>query len=284
MIQIPEIQLDYQDPFISDLSKKVLFLDIETSLIDARVFRTGNQFIGIDNLNTSTRILTVACGTLHDLEHKKQKAVTVYSNRKSKTFKRDPLDDREVLEKVWHRLDSAKVVVAHNASFDQGWLHGRFVELGWSLPSRYFLFCTYRNLQPFQFTSKKLDHLSKTLVGTEKLPTGWNLWNRCSNGDRSAFIEMEDYNRVDVYDTLFKVWKRTAYYNPIKAIDFTNPDSDIIQCKVDGGPLYEDGLYHNRTNGKVYNKYLNPRSNQAYQDRYNTDSKKAGLGLVKPLV
>ena len=95
---------------------------------------------------------------------------------------------------------------------------------------------------------------------------------------------MEEYNRTDVYDTLFMVWKRTAYYNPIKAIDFTNYNSDTIVCRVDGQYLVEDGTYFNRKNQKVYNQYKNPRSGQLYVDKYNIRSKLAGTGIVKPKV
>lgn len=281
--ELPEIQLDFSDPFIQRLTKRITFLDIETSLINARVFRAGNQFVGADQLQGSTKILTVAYGSLYDLWHKGESAVKVLSNRKSSTFREDPTDDTELLEKLWPILDRTEVLVAHNAAFDKGWMSGRFVENGWRLPSRYFTFCTYRNLQPFQLTSKKLDELSKRMLGTQKLKTDFDLWSRCSDGDVAAFKQMELYNVGDVYNTLFKLWKKTAYFNPVKAIDFTNAESDTIQCRVDGGYVEEAGLYYNRSNGKVYNKYVNPRSGQAYQDRYNTDSKKAGLGLIKPL-
>lgn len=282
-MKMPNIQLDFTDPFIVSLSKKIIFLDIETSLVNARVFGTGTQFIGAHQLSNTTSILTVAYASLFDLHTKGEKGVKVLTNRTSSTFKSDPLDDTELMEKLWPVLDKAEVLVAHNAAFDKGWISGRFVELGYTLPSRYFTFCTYRNLQPFRMTSKKLDELSKTMLGTSKIKTDFDLWDRCSNGEVAAFKEMEQYNIGDVYDTLYGLWKRTAYYNPVKAIDFTNRQSDVIQCRVDGGALVEDGIYYNRANGKEYFRYLNPRSGQAYQCRYNTDSKKAGLGLVKPL-
>ena len=157
----PLIQLDYSDPFIVELTKKIYFLDIETSLIDVRMFRTGNQFVSAEQAQNSTKILTVAYGSVYDMEHKGDAGVTVLSNRKSSTFKDDPLDDTEVLEKIWPILDKAEVIGAHHAAFDEGWLKGRFLEQGWSLPSRFYTYCTFRNLQPFQMTSKKLDELSK---------------------------------------------------------------------------------------------------------------------------
>ena len=276
-----EVKLDYKDPFIKKVSKKIVFLDIETSLVTAQVFRTGNQYVQAKQLKDTTKILTVAYSNLYNLEKQGKKSVQILSNRFSKSFKKDPHDDTELLKKIWKVLDKADVVVAHNAAFDKGWLHGRFLELGLPLPSRYFLFCTYQNLRPFNMTSKKLDELSQNLIGTAKLPTDFELWARCSRGEVAAFKEMEEYNIGDVYDTLFKVWKRTAAYNPIKAIDFTNPDSEDIVCKVDGQYLVEDGKYRNRSTGLYYFKYKNPRLGIGYVDRYNINSKKAGTGFVR---
>lgn len=278
------LQLDLESTYIRNLSKKVLFIDIETSLVNARVFRTGTQIINANQLTSRTKILTVAGGWLYDLLKGDESGMWSCSNHRSSTFKKDPLNDTEVLTDVWHELDRAEVVVAHNASFDQGWLFGRFLELGWQLPSKFFLFCTYRNLTPFNLTSKKLDELSKSLIGSKKLPTDFSLWSRCSDGDKTAFEQMEEYNRGDVYNTLFKVWQRTAYYNPHKAIDFSDPNSNNVLCKVDGGILLEYPTKYNRKNGLKYYRYINPRSNTVYIDRYNTNSSKAGKGFIRPEV
>lgn len=282
MKPMPELKLNLKDPYIKGLSKNVLFIDIETSLISAHVFRTGTQTINADQLQGQTRILTVAGGTLYDMMTYEREGLWSCSNHRSSTFKKDPLDDTEILADVWEDLDNAEIVVAHNASFDRGWLFGRFLELGWQLPSKFFLFCTYRNLTPFNLTSKKLDQLSQTLIGSRKLETSMRLWQRCSAGDVSAFREMEEYNRGDVYDTLFKVWMRTAYYNPHKAIDFSNPGTITPQCRVDGSELEEAGTYHNKKNGLSYHLYLNPRAGILYRDRYNINSKKSEQGFIVP--
>ena len=282
--KMPELKLNLKDTYIKGLAKKVVFLDIETSLIDAKVFRTGLQQVNANQLTAQTRILTVAGGSLYDLISKGEEGMWSCSNHRSSTFKTDPLDDTEILATVWDILDEAEVIVAHNATFDKGWLLGRFLELGWKLPSRFFLFCTYRNLTPFNLTSKKLNELSKTLIGTKKLDTNIDLWMRCSAGEKAAFEEMETYNLGDIHDTLFKVFMRTAYFNPIKAVDFTNPDTEDANCRVDGSILRGAGVYLNRSNGLSYYKYVNPRAGLVYIDRYNTRSKKADIGLVRPLV
>jgi len=283
-LKMPELKFDFRDPHIKKVAKKVTFLDIETSLVDARVFRTGKQQVNANQLTSQTRILTVAGGSLYDLVTKGEEGMWSCSNHRSSTFKKDPLDDTEILATVWDVLDQSDVIVAHNAAFDRGWLMGRFLELGWKLPSRFFTFCTYRNLTPFNMTSKKLDELSQNLIGSKKLTTDMSLWMRCSEGEKKAFQEMEEYNIGDVYNTLFKVFMRTAYYNPIKAIDFSNPEIEEATCKVDGTKLKATGEYLNRRNGLRYKLYINPRSGIEYIDRYNTRSKKSGIGLVRPHV
>lgn len=283
-LQMPELKFNLKDPFIKELSRRVLFIDIETSLIDARIFRTGQQQVNANQSTSQTRVLTVAGGSLYDMLTLKEQGMWSCSNHRSSTFKKNPLDDTEVLATVWDELDAAEVVVAHNASFDKGWLFGRFLELGWKLPSRFYLFCTYRNLTPFSMTSKKLNELSKTLIGKKKIDTTIDLWMRCSAGEKAAFQEMEEYNLGDVYNTLFKVFMRTAYYNPLKAVDFTNPKSSVSNCRVDGSKLVACGLHLNRQNGLYYKLYKNPKAGIQYIDRYNTKSKKSGIGLVRPHV
>lgn len=284
MKKLKPLRLDFKDPYIQDVSRRITFLDIETSLVTAKVFRTGTQYVQASQLEDQTKILTVAYGSLSDLHNKGEKGVKCLTNRKSSTFKDDPHDDRELLEKLWPILDESDVIVAHNATFDKGWLLGRYLELGMQLPSHFFTFCTYQNLKPFNMTSKKLSELSQNLCGTDKIPTDFELWARCSRGEAKAFKEMESYNVGDVYDTLYKVWLKTAYYNPIKAIDFANPDSNDIQCKVDGQYVHEvvGKYYTNRNTGKKYQLYRNPRSGQVYRDRYILTSKNAGRGFIVP--
>ena len=283
-IKVPEMELDMSNPHIRKVTKKVQFLDIETSLIEARVFRTGKQNINADQLTGTTRILTVAGGSMYDLYTKGEAGIWGHSNHHNlSTFNEDPLDDTFVLRKIWNILDKADTIVAHNARFDKGWLLGRFLELGWKLPSKFSVVCTFQNLGAFNMTSKKLDELSKNLIGTEKIPTDISLWMRCSDGDMSAFEEMLRYNKGDIFDTLFKVYMRTAQYTPESCVDLTDYSVEIPQCKVTGDQLVmEPKRFLNRTNGLKYFVYKNINNGLQYVDRYNVNSKKANIGLIKP--
>lgn len=284
MPPIEPIKISLKTQYIRERTKKVVMIDIETSLIDARVFRTGLQQVNAHQLTSAGRILTVAGGSMYDLMTKGIKGVWGHSNHHfPTTFKNDPLDDTGVLKKVWKILDDCEVMVAHNARFDKDWLLGRFAQKGWPLPSPFETICTYQSLHGLRMDSKKLNELSKTLVGTKKISTDFGLWMRCSDGDVSAFKEMMTYNIGDIYETLYQVYMRTCRYYPDRCVDLSDPDSDAIQCKVTGEGLVTNGTHSNRTTGLEYSRYLNEEYGIHYVDRYTVDSKKAGLGKIKQL-
>lgn len=275
------ISFNTKDPFIADKMKRVVFLDIETALIDARIFRPGLQTINYNQLSGYTKLLTAAWGTMWDLYTKKQAGVRAVGNHMSQEFQKNPLDDTYVLRRLWKILDDADVIVAHNAAFDRGWILGRFLQLGWPMPSKFSTVCTLRGLSKYNFTSKKLDALSDQLVGSRKIETTFQLWNECSNGSRAAFKKMMDYNKGDVFDTLFKVYLATAQYYPDYCVDFADYSSGLPHCKVTGEPLdVLDELYLNRKNGCEYQLYRNSVLGITYRDRYNITATKANQGFI----
>lgn len=282
-LKMPKLKFNTQSAHVRKVMRSVEFIDIETSLNQAYVFRTGKQSVNANQLTTTTKILTVAGGSMYDLYTKGKKAVWGISNHHFKTpFKKDPHDDTKLLEKVWKILDKADVIVAHNGRFDEGWLRGRFLELGWKQPSRFSLVCTYQGLRKYNMTSKKLDELSQNLCGTKKISTDFNLWLRCAKGEVKAFEEMLKYNKGDIYDTMFKVYMRTCQYYPQKSVDMTDHSSEVPQCRVTGHVLEPlDEPYTKHTTGKQYNRYINPKNGIMYIDRYCTKSKMSGIGKIK---
>lgn len=282
-LEMPPLDLNLSDPHIGERAASVQFIDIETSLVDAKVFRTGKQNVNADQLTSDTRILTVAGGSMSALQRDGADAIWGISNHHDKeVFAKNPLDDTLVLRTLWRILDRADVIVAHNARFDKSWLLGRFLEKGWQLPSKFSVVCTYQYLHNYNMTSKKLDRISRALCGTKKLPTTMELWMRCSDGEVSAFEEMLTYNKGDIYETLFKVYVRTCQYAPHMAVDMANHDLKVPQCRVSGEVLEKlSHKHYNPTNGLYYYLYRNPVNGLQYVDRYNTRSKKADIGLVK---
>lgn len=275
-----EVVFNIENEVVAAKMKRVTLLDIETSLVDVRVFGTGKQFINIDQFKSKTRLLTVAGGTLYDLYTKGADAIWAYGNHQYDTFEENPLDDTELLDQIWTILDDSDVIIAHNAAFDKGWLHGRFLELGWQLPSPYKVVCTYRSLHGYNMNSKKLDSLSNTLIGTAKIKTDFRLWDRCSDGDRDAFEQMLQYNIGDIYDTLYQVYVRTCAYYSHKCVDLSIPG--VPSCRVSGQLLDEYGTVTNEANGMEHALYINKDLNLFYKERCNIYSKKAGNGRLTP--
>ena len=277
-----KLEFDINNPHIASVMKDVQFLDIETSLIDARVFRPGTQFVGAHQTSSTTRLLTVAGGTMYDLYTKGEEGMWSFGNHMSPSFSDNPLDDTFVLRRLWDILDHAKVVVAWNASFDVGHLNGRFLECGWPLPSKYSVVCPFRALKRYRLTSKKLDQMSKFLLDSAKIPTNFDLWDKCSNGDVDAFEEMMRYNRGDIHDTLYKLYIRIAPYIPDHAVDFVDYDLEYPQCKVNGDELeWLDATWTDRKNGRVYQLYYNESLGITYRDRYPESSPRSGRGFVR---
>lgn len=286
-IEMPKFEPNVARPHVRKIMEETVFVDIETSLIRMYGFRLGMQRPNIDSLvdGDQTKLLTAAWGTWADLYDKgAEGVVSVGNHHRKQAFKKDPLDDTYVLRKLWNVLDKAKVIVAHNASFDAGWIEGRFMDLGWKRPSKYYVYCTYRTLHGLNGVSKKLDYLSQKLIGTEKVKhEGLPLWIGCSNGNLESFEKMEAYNIGDIYDTLYAVYMRTALYvNRNKCIDLAG---EGMFCSVTGDELVAlDEPYKNRTTGLLYHTYENVKYNLVYRDRYNIRSKKAACGYITPMI
>ena len=286
-IEMPKFAPDMSRKHVVDIMKATTFVDIETSLIRMYGFRLGMQRPNIESLvdEDQTKLLTAAWGTWYDLETKgNEGVVSVGNHHRKKAFKKDPLDDTYVLRKLWDVLDKSEIIVAHNASFDAGWIEGRFMELGWKKPSKYYVYCTYQTLRGLNTNSKKLDYLAQRMCGTKKVKhEGLPLWIGCAEGDVESFEKMEAYNIGDIYDTLYKVYMRTALYvNRYKCIDLGGEGQ---YCSVTGQPLEElDELYTVRNTGLKYKQYINREYNFYYRDRYNVRSKKSGQGYIRPLI
>lgn len=286
-IDMPEFEPNTDRAHVEKVMKKTVFLDIETSLIEIYAFRLGMMRPNIESLKegSQTKLLTAAWGSWYDLHHYGEEGVKSVGNHHRKgAFKKDPLDDTYVLRKMWDVLDDADIIVAHNATFDRGWIEGRFMDLGWKQPSKYYVYCTYQTLHGLNGVSKKLDYLSQKLIGTEKVKhEGLPLWVGCQNGDVESFEKMEAYNIGDIYDTLYKVFCRTApYVRRNKCIDLAG---EGLFCTLTGDELTEmKEPYKNRLTGLLYHRYENKKYGFVYRDRYNIRSKKAGLGYITPLI
>jgi DNA-directed RNA polymerase subunit RPC12/RpoP len=130
-----------------------------------------------------------------------EKTITTKSLPDYKGYKKDPTNDKKLLEDMWKLLDEADVVIGHNAvKFDVRKLNARFILNGMLPPSPYRMIDTLKAAKAhFAFSSNKLDSLGELLgVGRKVEHEGFELWRKCMNGDKTAWKNMCKYNEQDV--------------------------------------------------------------------------------------
>jgi hypothetical protein len=117
-------------------------------------------------------------------------------------YKKGSHDDRRLAYDLWHLLDEADIVVAHNGdAFDIKKVNTRFLVHGLDAPSTYKTVDTLKIVRKhFKFESNKLDDLGPMLGLGEKAPSGgMKTWFGCMEGDPEAWEKMKGYNVQDVY-------------------------------------------------------------------------------------
>jgi len=166
---------------------KIIFWDIETSLMTVTSFSLRPDFIPHDGIISDWSIL---CGAWKELGESKTQVVAVEKAG----------NDKGVCRKLRKVLADADLIVHHNGDkFDLRKLNARLI---------------YHRLEPlpaiptvdtlkvarkeFAFTSNRLDYLGKHLLGEGKIHTSPDLWMRVLKNDKSAIKEMATYNAGDV--------------------------------------------------------------------------------------
>ena len=113
----------------------------------------------------------------------------------------DEWTDRDQMLRTLHAaMSEADIVVTYNGdSFDIKHLNWEFEQAGLGRPKPFrsvdLLKVVRRNFRPM---SGKLDHVSEALGYGNKLPTNFDLWVDCMNGDEKARARMARYCKRDV--------------------------------------------------------------------------------------
>jgi hypothetical protein len=176
---------------------KILVLDIETAPIEAYVWGMFNQNIGLEQVITNTTVISWSAkwmGAPAD--------TIMYKDQRDA---KDIRDDKELLEPLWSLLDEADCVLTQNGvGFDIPKLNYRFAKNKFKPYSKFKDIDTLKIAKKvFGFDSNKLAHMTDLFctkykkLSHKKYP-GFLLWQACMKGDKAAFKEMEEYNKVDV--------------------------------------------------------------------------------------
>lgn len=125
----------------------------------------------------------------------------------------DRCDHTQLVKKLWHLLDEAEIVVAHNIAFDMKMSNGFFLRAGLTPPSWYKPFCTLKTARKyFRLDNNKLDYLGTLLLGEGKTEvTHADVWQDMLFADgakrQKANKLMKEYNKQDVV-LLEKIYNR----------------------------------------------------------------------------
>lgn len=212
---------------------KILFMDIETTPVEALVWDIWNQNIGLSQIIKDWSILSWAA------KWRGSKSIMYDDVRSCK----DKRDDKRVCKTMWRLLDEADVVVGQNSKrFDEKKLNARFVYHGMEEPSPFQSVDTLQIAKSrFKFTSNRLEYLAKYLGVGQKYtqrPVGYNgmdLWVKCLAGDSRAFEVMEKYNKGDISPTLEGVWEKLSPW--ARGVNYINPNLYVVNWDADGLPV-----------------------------------------------
>jgi len=170
---------------------KLLLVDVETSPMEVYVWGLYKQRIPTTNVIKDWALLSWAAKWLNEDEVMSEHVNIDEAHAR---------DDGSIIGSLWKLLDTADVVIAHNAaSFDIRKMNARFIENGYLPPSSFQVIDTLKiSRKYFGFSSHKLDYVSELLGGITKMETKFELWIKCVTGDADALKYMQKYNKQDV--------------------------------------------------------------------------------------
>lgn len=249
---------------------KVLFYDIETSIMELYGFSLWNQNFSPEQIKKDWHILSCSASWLHEKK-------IMYKDQRH----RRPMENDKALVK-WIRklICEADIVVTQNGiDFDNKKVLARMAKWGIK-PFRSFKNSDTKIMAgKLGLTSRKLEYMAKFFDVSRKIKSkkypGVQLWIECQKRNMDAWKEMEKYNKQDVR-SLKDVYKRLLPYSqPVNLNQFSNGKNVCSSCgesrfKKNGFALTEtgsrfqryeckncgaearDGINHNKNTKKMF--------------------------------
>lgn len=206
-------------------------LDIETAPATALVWRTGNQYVSLGQIETPPRMISFAW-RWEDMPA----GSTIYASEWD--------DGHETMVRlIADLLDQADAVLHFNGkSFDMPWINTEIKKAGLPQPSPYVQIDLYRQTRKkFWLVSHKLQAVTTQLLDLEgKVPNeGLSLWRKVLAGDEAARRRFRRYNIRDV-DLLVKAFRELRPWLdlPFHA-GVVGEDGDPKSCGWCGGTKLE---------------------------------------------
>ena len=266
--------VDITTPMSGDIKgPKILFFDIETAPLKAHLWSMWQQGVGLNQIEADWFMLSFCCKWAHSDE------VFYYDQRNAENIE----DDYELVLKLWHFLNEADVVVGQNSKrFDVKKANSRFILNGLPKPSTYRQIDTMEIAKRnFGFTSNRLEYMTDKLCTEYKKSKhkkfhGHELWSECLKGNLEAWLEMEDYNRLDVLSL-------EELYNILSSWDNTLPNFDVYVDEILDMEEWEEVGFHYTNLGK-YKKYRNKKTGVQRRSRVNLLTKEKRDSLLANIV
>jgi hypothetical protein len=234
----------YRSSCISKRPVKVLIFDVETAPLSAYIWRIWKETISWDMVHREWFFLCWSAKWLYSNDVMSD----VLSPEEALSE-----DDSRIVKSLWHLIDEADIVVAHNAKkADVPWMNTRFILNGLVPPSSYKVIDTLDIAKrQFRFSSNKLDALAGYFGIGHKIKTSFALWEGCMKGDAESLREMQRYNIMDV-----KILEEV--YLKLRPWCLSHPnmnnlqDSAVLSCCKCGssGLVVEEGKYYYTTTQK----------------------------------
>lgn len=224
---------------------KILSLDIETAPKRAYVWGLWKQNVGTNQIISDWYMLTWSAKWYGEEEVIGERLTFAEAIKE---------DDKRLLTNLHELLEEADVVVAHNGKkFDVPSINTRFIINGILPPSPYRQIDTLTVAKrQFKFTSNRLDYIGKMLGVGRKIDTGgFELWERCMQGEDAALEEMLTYNKQDVL-------LLEAVYTKLRPFISNHPNHNVYTdrpcCPTCGSEhVHKKGKHH--TNVSTFQRY-----------------------------
>ncbi len=252
-------------------SPRILLIDIETAPMVAHLWSMWQDGVGLNQIQSDWYILSFCAKWVGEDK-------VIYHDQQNKV---DKEDDYELLEKLWDLLNTADIVVGHNAKrFDTKKINARLILNGFPKPSHYRVVDTMLIAKAqFGFTSNKLQYLTDNLCETKKSEhkkfPGHSLWVECLADNPEAWEEMKLYNIDDVLSL-------EELYNVLSSWDSKLPNFDVyVDDVLDMSEWEKDGFYY--SNFGKYQIYRNKVTGVQRRSRVNLLSKEKRSQLLSNL-
>lgn len=189
--------------------------------------------------------------------------------------------EERVVKELWHVLDKADIVVAHNAKrFDVKKAQAKFIEYGLQPTSPFKVIDTLKiSVGNFGFTSHKLDYITQFLKQGAKLETDFKLWERCITGDYSAFEYMAEYCDQDIVE-LENVYNILAPWHKQMPNMSLYTDSEDMHCNTCRSTDLEELDKYYYTNLSKFPLYRCNNCGKTLRGRENLLTKEKRSGIL----